>query len=215
MLQIPKIPRNLSAALFVYVDLRPCGAPFYVGIGNADRVRLATRYRNRHHTDIVAKYPGCLRQILCVVPDREYANRIECALIARWGRVCDGSGILCNQSSGGDGYVDPSPAVREARRRAMTGKRWKNKPGANAAAVAASRAANAGNTHTIGMIHTDEARAKMSMASKGKAKPELMRARLALARRLRHARVLQWIADTGTQISSKFVTNAMMAGGVF
>jgi hypothetical protein len=209
-LVVPEIPEAYRNRLFVYADCRPCGTPFYVGIGDAARIRLARRHRNEHHGAIVRKHPGCYRKILCVVGTREQANDLESRLIARYGRTCDQSGVLVNRSAGGDGYTNPSPEAREARRKAMTGKTWKNAPGANRAGVEAARKVLIGNTHTLGLRHTEEAKVKMSQAAKGRPKSEAMKANLAAARKVRHARVLKYLEQTGQALSTKRVTNAMM-----
>ena len=220
MIELPQIPDGCRGHVFVYIDVKPDGSPFYVGIGNAKRVRTTMRYRNAHHKAIVQKYGDCRRVILCVAPSRDYANMMESRLIEKFGRVCNGTGTLANRSAGGDGYIDPSPEIREARRKSMTGKRWHNRPGANAAAVAAAKIALIGNRHTLGMKLSDEAKAKISAAHKGKPKTAAMRAKLAQARRQRHGRVIAFLRASGMSISSKKVTNKMMAdwmasGGVF
>lgn len=219
MIALPTIPAAHRGGLFVYVDFKPDGQPFYVGIGGAERVRTALRYKNPHHMAIVAKHEGCRREIVCLAPSREYANDLESRLIAKFGRVVNGSGILANRSAGGDGYIDPSPAVREARRKAMTGQRWTNRPGANRSAVEAARVALIGNKHTLGLKLSDEAKAKISAAHKGKPKSEEMRARLSRARVERSARVAAFLRATGASIDPRKVTNAMLndwlAGGVF
>lgn len=209
-LAVPEIPEAYRNRLLVYADYRPCGTPFYVGIGDAARVRLARRHRNQHHENIASKYPGCYRKILCVVATREQANALESRLIERYGRTCDQSGVLVNRSGGGDGYTNPSPEARAARRKAMTGKTWKNAPGANRAGVEAARKVLIGNTHTLGLRHTEEAKAKMSQAAKGRPKSEAMKANLANARKIRHARVLEYLAQSGQTLSTKHVTNAML-----
>lgn len=206
----PTIPDEYKKAIFVYLDRKPCGTPFYVGVGDAARVGIRKRHRNAHHLAVIEKHDGCRRDIFCIAPTREYANDIEQKLIAHLGRSCNQTGPLANKSAGGDGYVDPSPEVRAARSKAMTGKRWKNPPGANRKAVEASRKVMLGNKFTLGLKLSAEAKAKISATHKGRPKSEAMRLALAKARHERNLRVSRFLEESESLLPKNKVTNGMM-----
>lgn len=96
--------------LYVYVDSTLDSVPFYVGVGNARRVK--ERRRNRHHTRTCRAY-GWRRTVLLwtTVPDVAYA--IEAMLVGdlRTQRTHDGD-IGANLTSGGKGMPKPSPEVK-------------------------------------------------------------------------------------------------------
>lgn len=96
---------------FVYVDRTLDGRPFYVGKGNAGRVRLSQR--NKLHTNIAAKH-GLQRSVVFVTAIEHEALDHERMLIAEhktqhgveghWG---------ANLTAGGEGLSNPSPVVRQ------------------------------------------------------------------------------------------------------
>ena len=85
---------------FVYVDMKPDGSPFYVGIGKKRRVFI--KVRNIIHTRICNKYPGCYREIV-FTGSRSEALDEEKNLIRLFGRIDNGTGTLSNLTDGGDG----------------------------------------------------------------------------------------------------------------
>lgn len=91
---------------FVYVDRKPCGEPFYVGIGNAKRV--AKLGRNVWHTKITQKYPDWSRTVVASMFTWEAACDVERQLIAEFGRRDLGTGSLTNHTDGGEGVFNPS-----------------------------------------------------------------------------------------------------------
>lgn len=96
---------------FVYVDRTSDGRPFYVGKGNAGRVRLSRR--NKLHSNIAAKH-GLQRSVVFVTSVEQEALDHERVLIAEhktqhgmeghWG---------ANLTEGGEGLSNPSPVVRQ------------------------------------------------------------------------------------------------------
>jgi hypothetical protein len=88
----------------VYIDRKPCGEPFYVGKG--DRARVARTFRSRYHSAVVAKYPGCYRE-LHYTGTEDLCLHIEQRLIAHYGRRKPGPGgkvgPLINLTDGGEG----------------------------------------------------------------------------------------------------------------
>lgn len=80
---------------FVYVDCKPDGTPFYVGKGSYARLN-DKRKRNKHHTNICAKYPNWYRGIAFMGNEQNaFAKEIE--LIAKY------KSSLVNQTDGGQG----------------------------------------------------------------------------------------------------------------
>jgi hypothetical protein len=84
----------------VYIDSKPGGTPFYVGIGKFRRV--STHVRNILHSRICEKYEGCIREIV-FSGDRQVALEEEKRLISMFGRMNNDTGILANLTDGGDG----------------------------------------------------------------------------------------------------------------
>lgn len=88
--------------MILYLHINPLTKrPFYVGIGNPNRVN--SKQRNKYHKTVVSTLPGgeFVRKILYNNIDLEKAWRIEKQIIARCGRICNGSGYLTNIHTGG------------------------------------------------------------------------------------------------------------------
>lgn len=102
--------------VFVYVDCKSDGTPFYVGKGNMRRVKERGR-RNQHHRNITAKHQGWYRGI-AYMGDDAGARQKEMELIAAYGRTDNQTGILCNKTDGGDGSIGciPNEQTREKMR---------------------------------------------------------------------------------------------------
>ena len=91
----------ITGGSFAYVHARPDGTVFYVGKGDADRVKRIKRKANRHHGFIVGKY-GEDNILVGVIPcsSEELAFDLEKGLIKCFKR----SGVsLVNFSEGGEG----------------------------------------------------------------------------------------------------------------
>lgn len=96
--------------LYVYVDSTFDGVPFYVGVGNARRVK--ERRRNRHHTRTCRAF-GWRRTVVLWTTVSEVAYAVEAMLVddLRTQRTKDGD-IGANLTSGGKGMPNPSPEVK-------------------------------------------------------------------------------------------------------
>jgi len=172
---------------YVYVAFRPNGVPFYIGKGTGYR---AFRPHGSHFNAVVAKAGGSVP--IAVIRDglaEAEAYEVEEALIRAIGIEREG-GPLINQGYGGRGgpvgikHTEEWCGIRSSRAKEL----W-SKPEYRAVMLRPDRKrsgnkqqrteqfrqtvseANQGNTHTLGMRHTDESRAKMSKAHKGRPKP--------------------------------------------
>lgn len=123
-----------------YIDRKPDGTPFYIGIGNAARVKCVQR--NAWHRAIRLRHPSWTRAIVETAP-RKDCEEFESFLIAEIGRRDLGKGTLVNFTDGGEGT--PNTVVSDATRRKQSA---------------------AGKDKT----KSPEWRAKISAAHKGKAK---------------------------------------------
>jgi hypothetical protein len=127
----------------VYLDRKPDGTPFYVGIGNARRVKHIDR--NHWHAAVREKYSGWTRTVI-ESADREKCKEFEMFLIAEIGRRDLGKGPLVNLTDGGEGAegLIQSPEACEKIRVSKLGFSWGR--------------------------HSPDTRRRQSLASKGKPK---------------------------------------------
>jgi hypothetical protein len=88
---------------YVYVDQKPCGEVFYIGKGNARRVKHERR--NRFHTFVTIKHPEWKRDIVFTGTEEDCLKTEE-SLILKYGRRDLGTGTLVNLTAGGEGTVD-------------------------------------------------------------------------------------------------------------
>lgn len=109
---------------YVYIDKKPDGTPFYVGIGNSARIKNVQR--NHWHRAIRLKYPNWTRTVIENAP-RKLCEDFEELLIAEIGRRDLGLGPLVNLTDGGEG--SPSTVVSEQTRKkqSVSGKGRKKK----------------------------------------------------------------------------------------
>jgi hypothetical protein len=97
----------MEKSYYVYVDKKPCGEVFYVGKGNARRIKQEKR--NRHHSFILKKYPEWSREIVFSGSEEDCLKK-EKELISFYGRKNIKQGTLVNLCDGGLGaanYVMP------------------------------------------------------------------------------------------------------------
>ena len=87
---------------YVYVDYLPDQTPFYVGKGNAKRIKKLTR--NKWHSSICVKYPDWFRKPIFTGTEAE-CHAEEMQLIALYGRRDLGLGTLVNLTNGGEGVA--------------------------------------------------------------------------------------------------------------
>ncbi|PDT79960.1 NUMOD3 domain-containing DNA-binding protein [Sinorhizobium sp. BJ1] len=91
---------------YVYAWLRPCGTPFYIGKGKGDRDR-ETKRANPHFKRIVDKIKRSGNEAIVIRVlenlDEDEAFELEKALIRSYGRKNNRTGILVNMTDGGEG----------------------------------------------------------------------------------------------------------------
>jgi NUMOD3 motif len=105
---------------YVYTHAKPDGTVFYVGKGNAERIKTIRR-KNRHHSAIVKKY-GEENIIVSIVEcdNEDQAFALEIQLISAF--RADGL-VLANKTDGGDGLSNPCIETRKKMREAKLGKK--------------------------------------------------------------------------------------------
>lgn len=147
-------------AFYAYIHAKPDGAPFYVGKGHGRRLNMFHK-RNPHHKNVVAKYGK--RNILIGkldCSDEGTAFELEVGLIKCAKRM---GAELTNLTDGGHGVsgLIVTPEQRAKISATLTGRKgWRWTEEAKAKVSAANR----------GKKRTPEQRAKMSVAAK-KRKP--------------------------------------------
>lgn len=152
-------------------DVAPAGSPLYVGISSNER-----RFRDLKRGKLT--FEDCQIHKLAVDLSREEACQMEMDLIAQYGRKDLCTGILVNQTDGGDGG-GLGVVVSEKTRLKMSEARRGRAPSAQTRAKIAE--ANRGKSHSAehrakisealrGKKHSEQTRAKISAAQKGKPK---------------------------------------------
>lgn len=101
---------------YVYAYLREDGTPYYIGKG------VGKRYKDPHTVTVPPE--DRIQFIKKNLTDTD-AIALEIELIAKYGRKDLGTGILRNQTEGGEGGI-PGPAVREKLSKAKLGKKPNN-----------------------------------------------------------------------------------------
>lgn len=103
---------------YVYIDKKPCGEVFYVGKGNARRIKQEKR--NRHHSFVIKKYSDWTREIVFVGSENDCLQK-EIELVNLYGRKDLGLGTLVNLCDGGQGALKYIRTEKEINR---LSKRW-------------------------------------------------------------------------------------------
>lgn len=109
-------------SFYAYIHCKPDGTPFYVGKGNASRVRKINRPQNAHHTNILAKYGReniLVGKLEC--SSEEIAFDLEKGLLKRLRAM---GSCLANFTDGGEGVsgLKMSEAAKQKMRDAKVGK---------------------------------------------------------------------------------------------
>jgi len=157
----------MSPAFYAYIHAKPDGTPFYVGKGRGLRASRLHRTHNAHHRNIVAKYGAeniLVGKVEC--SSESIAFELEKGLIKCLRR----SGVvLVNRTDGGDGMsgLRHSEEVKKNQSKRM---REIMIPGTERYEVFM---ANRPEKAHLGHRHSEETRAKISAATKGKGKPNL------------------------------------------
>lgn len=154
---------------YVYAWLRPCGTPFYIGKGRGDRDKLRTR-NNKIFTRTLAKIEkdGGRATVVRIHENLSefQALSLEIAEIAKWGRRCDGTGVLANLTLGGEG-MSGFVFSDEAKKKMSAAKKGKPLSAEHRAKIL-----------EIVTNPSPETRAKMSASRTGKKATATMMARL-------------------------------------
>lgn len=102
-----------------YIDRKPDGTPFYVGVGNAARIKCVDR--NDLHRNIRKKYPNWTRTVI-ETSDRESCLEFEVFLISEIGRRDLGTGPLANMTAGGEGAAETVVSEETRKKMSASGK---------------------------------------------------------------------------------------------
>lgn len=117
---------------YVYVLSRPCGTPFYVGMGQAERIGdHATDARSARRS----RRLSIIRKIWRSGNDVSYAVHsfhlqcvdawsVEVGLIAKLGRLDLGTGPLANATKGGEGGKFSQETLRRRRLSQLSSEKW-------------------------------------------------------------------------------------------
>lgn len=176
---------------FVYIDSTDDGRPFYVGKGNAKRLRC--RMRNDVHTRIANKH-GWHREIVLATSVENITLAHEVELIAQLRTQCNIVGHWgANLTSGGEGVLNSSPDVRlkmsqSQKQRATRGEQSKHTEVSKERirqAVLKAHAEKRGAMH--GRKHSPETIEKMRQAHTGKRHSEATKQKVGEASRARWA----------------------------
>lgn len=121
--------QNSNRDFYVYAWLRSGGEPFYIGKGRSGRATELYR-RNRLFKNIYNKLldegitPEVRRIHVNLTEDEAFAmERVE---IAKYGRIDNGTGVLCNMTDGGEGLS--GAVLSEDTRSKMSSDRAKRPP---------------------------------------------------------------------------------------
>ena len=190
---------------YIYIVFRPNGEPLYVGKGTGARwKRHAARARSNPHYAAILNQAGGELSVACFAHGLGEAEAfaLERLLTEMIGIEADG-GPLVNCGHGGRG--GPAGVKRSdewrATRRLRAIEAWRDETyRAKVLRADRERSGNKqprttefktamserlrGNTHTLGLRHTSEARAKMSLAGKGRPKSDEHRAKIGAANKI-------------------------------
>lgn len=129
---------NLEHRFYTYTYNYPNGTPFYVGKGTKKRIishmwdAKANRNTNKFHIRVIQKLlknneEPIIKKIVDEV-DEEFAFFVEQEFISKYGKRTNGTGILTNNTDGGEGTsginnIKRTPEQIEAMRQRATGVR--------------------------------------------------------------------------------------------
>lgn len=206
--------RNISKETkrsYVYIIFRRNGVPCYVGQGVGDRYKRHGYNKSSRNPHLAAIYKNAGDNPLpvAIIRDglsRDEAVEIEAAFIQAIGRECNG-GPLVNRTDGGEGTLGwkasqewrkhrsdkarklwKDPVYRENMLRSDRGRSGNKNTRTDEFKDVVSKKLK-GNTHTLGLKHSEESKKKMSEARKGVKKPQEWKDNIALGHRLRYQRL--------------------------
>ena len=121
--------RRAQGRYYVYTLSKPCGTPFYVGKGIADRVfqheSTATNTSLKSHKlntlRALQSAGGSVGYGIEVMSSETEALARERQLIQLYGRHCLGTGCLTNMTDGGEGPANFSEETRQRHRDTLAG----------------------------------------------------------------------------------------------
>lgn len=172
----------------VYQHLRKdTNKVFYVGIGNDAKRAYSVINRNSYWHNIVKKV-GYVVEIIQEGLTWEEACQEEIKLIAKYGRADLGTGLLVNQTNGGEGLSNPSAEIRSRMSEAKMGKQFseKHKHNLSEAHKGITRSLEARQKQgqsNRGSRRSEETKKKMSEAQKGRVITEQHRQKISEARK--------------------------------
>lgn len=160
---------------------------FYIGIGSDPKRAYSKANRSNYWHNIVKKV-GYEVEIIQEGLTWEKACQEEIKLIAEYGRVDLGTGLLVNQTNGGEGLNNPSAEIRCRMSEAKTGKQFseQHKHNLSEAHKGISRSLEARQKQgqsNRGSRRSEETKKKMSKAQKGRLMTEQHRQRISEARK--------------------------------
>lgn len=149
---------------YVYAHYKaddPNGLPFYIGKGKDSRD--SSHKRNQYWKNIVSRHGFVSKRLYENLTEQE-AWDIEVALINQYGRLVEGTGCLCNFSTGGEGAsgVVHSEETKKKWSDAKKGKTWEEIYGVEQAQQLREK------RKQVKRQQTPETRKKISEAQKGK-----------------------------------------------
>jgi hypothetical protein len=190
---------------YVYVIFRLNGIPCYVGQGSGNRYKRHGFNKNSRNKHLAEIYKNSEKPLpVAIIREglsRDEAIEIEAAFIRAIGRELHG-GPLVNQSDGGEGPMGWKASEEWRKHRSEEAKKLWQDPEYRAMMLREDRGRSGnktrrsdefktamserlkGNTHTLGFTHSDDAKEKMSIARKGKAKTQEWKDKIGLAHRL-------------------------------
>lgn len=150
---------------YVYKHIRlDTKEPFYIGIGNVDNFRRSRSKsgRNNYWKNIVNKY-GYEVEIIFEHSDYELVKEKEKEFIELYGRSDLGKGLLCNNTSGGEGSLNRkvSDITKEKIRQTQIGKTIPQE-----CRDKISFANKGEKNYFYGKKHTEETKAKLCLKQK-------------------------------------------------
>lgn len=167
---------------YVYAYLRKDGSPYYIGKGSGNRAWIKGKGE-------VGKPADNNRIIILENNLTEIgALALERRMIRWYGRIDLGTGILRNRTDGGEG-TSGRVFSEESKKKMSLAKKGKpsNSPGSTGLVVSKEHrekisAANKGKPgNRLGVAHTEETRARMSISQTGKTIPDETRNKISKA----------------------------------
>lgn len=154
--------RSAGKKFYCYLLCRPCGSPFYVGVGTGRRILDHAMHARKRGT--VSHKLGIIRkvhqqggeigyEIVGAFADRRDAEACEVRMIGILGRADLGHGPLANLTGGGEGAAIIVGSIAEQRRERIK-QSWSTRPAAARAGALAG-------------MHTAESQARAVAARAG------------------------------------------------